>query len=115
MDASNQELSVERAPREHVDQFGAPLLPRSQFDRALLDYLALAPRSGITGKRDGRRAAMLMALDCRTSWGMLRRWRRGIEPAPQWARELLAQKISARQSVLSRGFEAVRRIEKGAR
>ena len=61
------------------------------------------PRDGRDGLRDGRRAAMVAALNGRASWIMIRQWRRGIEPVPQWAKDLIADKIRDRR----RRFEHV--------
>lgn len=85
---------------EHLESFPVPLSPRSQFDRALLTYLGLRPRSGIDGLRDGRRRAMLKALDDRATWPQIREWRRGRATAPKWAADLINEKIDARTKEL---------------
>jgi hypothetical protein len=50
---------------------------------------------GRDGRRDGRRAAMLQAVDNRASWPALRSWLRGERRVPQWALDLLLSKLSA--------------------
>ena len=84
----------------HVESFASAPMPRSAFDRALLAFLDIQPRSGRDGLRDGRRAAMLAALDGRANWTTLRAWRRGETRAPQWAVDLINAKILARRRVL---------------
>ena len=103
MDASNQEQSVERATHEHIAALDARTCPRSDFDRALLFYLDLLPRSGRDGMRDGRRAAMIRAFDNRATWIMIRHWRRGTGRAPQWAKDLLLWKTNQRIHALTTG------------
>lgn len=94
------------ARAEYPDMFPAPLSPRSQFDRALLTYLGLRPRSGVDGIRDGRRRAMLNALDGRATWPQIREWRRGRAQAPKWAIDLINHKIDARAKELLAGKAA---------
>ena len=89
------------ARHSHVESFADTPLPRSAFDRALLAFLDIQPRSGRDGLRDGRRAAMLAALDGRANWTTLRAWRRGETRAPQWAVDLINSKIDARRRQLS--------------
>ena len=101
---------------EHLEQHGAQLehlaafkrysVPRSSFDQKLLSLLKLRPHPGLDGSRDGRRAAMRSALDNRTSWAMIRHWRRGTKPVPQWATDLLNAKIAERLKELERGLAA---------
>ena len=87
-------------PAEHLNTFATRLAPRSNFDRALLALLALAPRHGRDGLRDGRRAAMLAALDNRATWQQVRAWRRARRGVPQWAIDLLDSKLAKRQAEL---------------
>ncbi len=94
------------AHAEYLVALDRQLTPRSSFDQALLDFLALRPRSGADGMRDGRRAAMVAALDNRATWIQIREWRRGNVPAPKWATELLASKMLERRAVLDRGIFA---------
>ena len=103
MDTSKQEHGIERAPSEHIAPLDALTCPRSDFDRALLFYLDLLPRSGRDGMRDGRRAAMIRAFDNRATWIMIRHWRRGTGRAPQWAKDLLLWKTNQRIHALTTG------------
>lgn len=82
---------------EHVAPLPLLPCPRSKFDALLLAWLDLEPRHGRDGLRDGRRAAMLRALDNRATWIQIRHWRRGNAPAPKWAIDLLNTKIDRRQ------------------
>ena len=88
-------LNRQSARDEHVERFPARLVPRSEFDLALLKLLRLSPRSGADGLRDGRRRAMVQALDCRASYDQIRHWRRGRRRAPQWAIELLTRQLDS--------------------
>lgn len=88
------------APTKYRDSFVPMPLPRSTFDEALLTLLAIRPRHGRDGKRDGRRAAMIAALDGKASWGNIRSWRRGNARAPQWAIDLLVRKMKERHAAL---------------
>ena len=98
----------ECADAEHMARLAEIAAPRSAFDQALLIYLDLLPRSGATGKRDGRRKAILAALNHEATWDQVRSWRRGRRAVPQWARELLASKLAARRAVIDRGLTAAR-------
>lgn len=82
---------------EHTESFPARPCPRTPFEKALLGLLLLQARDGRDGLRDGRRAAMIHALDNRATWIQIRHWRRGTGRVPQWAKELLASKIAARR------------------
>ena len=95
------------APLNHIDQLAERAAPRSPFDQALLDYLQLAPRSGATGLCDGRRFAMVRALESRATWSQIREWKRGRRRAPQWAIDLLREKIAARRAELDRGLTSL--------
>lgn len=86
------------APSKHVEPFAPRACPRSAFDDALLFYLMLQARDGRDGMRDGRRAAMIHALDNRATWIQIRHWRRGTGRVPQWARDLILDKIAKRLS-----------------
>jgi len=97
-----------RARAEHVARLAELAAPRSDFDKALLIYLDLLPRSGATGIRDGRRKAILAALNHEASWGQVREWRRARRAVPQWARELLASKLAKRAESLTRGLSALK-------
>ena len=95
------------APVEHVESFADRVATRSNFDAALLAYLALHPRSGRDGLRDGRRAAMRRALDNRATWHQIKDWRRGWRPAPQWAKDLLAQKLAEQNERSARALSTL--------
>lgn len=97
------------APRVHLAKFERAIAPRSTFDHILHAYLALYPRPGTTGLRDGRRAQMLSALDRLASWSQIREWRRGRRRVPQWAFDTLARKMSERHAELSRALETIER------
>ena len=83
----------ERAPAGHNPQLVPRPLPRTPFQRAMLRLTGYEPTDGRAGKRDGRRAAMLRAIDNRASWPALRSWLRGDIPAPQWVVDLVATKL----------------------
>ena len=100
-----EQLNSAGAARDHVAALDRQASPRSSFDRALLAYLALQPRSGASGLRDGRRAAMVAALDARATWLQIREWRRGNARAPLWALDLLDKKMAERQNELAHGRE----------
>ena len=87
--------STEQAstPLEHVENFPRRAIPRSAFDRALLKLLRLKALDGRNGLRDGRRRAMVQALEGRASWDQIRQWRRNRQPAPQWAIDLLTRQL----------------------
>ena len=92
----------------HIARLAEIASPRSKFDQALLDYLEIAPRSGATGLCDGRRAAMLNALEGRATWSQIREWRRGRARAPQWALDLLAEKFARRRELAQRNDSFLR-------
>lgn len=94
----SEHLDDARAELEHAGTFARAPLPRSTFDKALLRLLELEARDGRDGMRDGRRAAMIRALEGRATWGQVRQWRRGVARAPQWARRLVAEKLAARRA-----------------
>ena len=82
---------------EHIASPAGRVPPRTPFDRALLELLTLEARDGRDGLRDGRRAAMIRALDWRATWSQIREWRRGRVRAPEWARDMIREKIAARR------------------
>jgi len=86
------------AHAEYHAGFARAPLPRSNFDKALLRLLELEARDGRDGMRDGRRSAMLQALEGRATWGQIRSWRRGEARAPQWACDMLARKLAQRRA-----------------
>lgn len=96
------------APLEHSESFAAPVCPRSKFEAAILIYLQLRPIDGRNGKTDGRRRAMLDALDGRATWDQIRHWRRGNARVPQWAKDLLADKIAKRRQLDASGESEAR-------
>lgn len=96
----SEELNGTSAQLEHVESFAAPTSPRTPFDKALLTYLGLLARHGRDGTRDGRRSAMLQALEGKATWSQVREWRRGRARAPQWAIVLLNKKIESRARAL---------------
>lgn len=93
-----EHLERDGARGEHVATFLAYAAPRSNFDKLLLRLLELQARHGRDGRRDGRRAAMLSALNGRASWSQIREWRRGRRWAPIWAWDLLESKIAQRHA-----------------
>ena len=94
-------VKARRAQYEHVGPLKDRGSPRSNFDIMLLAFLGMKPRTGATGLRDGRRAAMLAALNGKATWPQIREWRRGNARAPQWAVSLLREKIAAKIARLS--------------
>ena len=91
------EASEARGARlEHVASFRPWCPPRSDFDKALLRLLELQARDGRDGLKDGRRKAMLEALEGKATWSQIREWRRGRINAPQWARAVIATKLRER-------------------
>lgn len=101
----------ERASGEHIDAFPAKVVPRTPFQAALLKLTGYQPTDGKDGKRDGRRAALLAAMEYRASWPALRSWLRGEKPAPLWAVELATTKLDA----YSQAAALVRREHKPGR
>jgi hypothetical protein len=89
-------LQQHRTRGEHIRALDRATATRSKFDKALLAYLGLRPRSGADGLQDGRRARMILALDNRATWNQIKDWRRGWRRAPQWSLDLLARKIDER-------------------
>lgn len=85
-----------RAVPEHLASLEERAAYRTDFARALLLYTGYLPRTGRTGLRDGRRAAMRRALEGRASYYQIRDWCQGWRPVPQWAKALLAEKLEAR-------------------
>ena len=81
--------------------------PRSNFDGALCALVSRRPVSGLDGKRDGRRAAMCAALEYQATWTQIRRWRRGIARAPQWAIDMVARKLSERAATATHHVESL--------
>ena len=88
-----EHLEQHGAQLEHLESFPRRPVPRSDFDRAILRFVNAKARDGRDGLRDGRRAAMVAALEGRANYGAIRMWRRGQRPAPQWAKEMLAKKL----------------------
>ena len=86
------------APAKYLVALDRVPLPRSNFDKAILRLLELEARNGRDGIRDGRRSAMLQALEGRATWGQIRSWRRGEARAPQWACDMLARKLAQRRA-----------------
>ena len=99
-----EHLAQHSAHLEHLESFPAECVPRSNFDQMLLDLLDLNPRNGTDGKRDGRRAAMVAALEGRANYCTIRQWRRGARRPPAWALQLLENKIARRVARLSRSI-----------
>ena len=83
---------------KRVESLERAMPPRSNFDKALLRLLELEARNGASGLRDGRRRAMLEALEYRATWSQIREWRRDRARAPQWACDMLARKLALRQA-----------------
>ncbi|MDE2103174.1 MAG: hypothetical protein KGL39_38365, partial [Patescibacteria group bacterium] len=61
----NRAVNSEQTPAQHAASFNSVAAYRSNFENALLNYLDLLPRRDRTGQRDGRRRAMIHALDNR--------------------------------------------------
>ena len=101
-----EELNSASAPLEHVESFTSRVAYRCRFEDLLLTFLDIAPRRDRTGQRDGRRRAMLAALDNRASYFQIRDWRQGHRPAPQWAYELVENKIAKRHAALDRHLKS---------
>ena len=83
---------------EHDESFPRRPSPRSNFDKALLRLLELRARDGRDGLKDGRRKALLEALEGKATWSQIREWRRARAQAPQWARVMLARKLADRRA-----------------
>lgn len=90
-----EHLNGSGARSEHVESFPRHAVPRSAFDLALLKLLRLKALDGRDGLTDGRRRAMVQALDGRVSYDQIRHWRRGRRRAPQWAIEMLTRQLDA--------------------
>lgn len=95
-------------PAEHRDTLPLPIVPRTVFAAAMLQLTGYRPTDGRDGKRDGRRAAMLAAIEYRATWGALRSWLRGNRNVPQWALDLLLAKLATRQAEAAYMREHVR-------
>lgn len=99
-----------RQQRGDPSEYRSPLprdkSPRSTIDEALLELTGYQPRLSRDGKRDGRRAAMVAALDGLAPYHSIRDWRRGKCQPPQWVKALLYYKLTApsarRESVVSK-------------
>ena len=102
MDARLNSREAERAVAAHAADLEACAAYRSDFDRLLLTYLELSPRSGASGLRDGRRSAMIQALDRRATWDQIRDWRHGYRRAPAWANYLIKAKLARRRSAIDK-------------
>lgn len=102
-------FDLKEAPAEYLARLAERASPRSNFDKALLAYLALAPRTGRTGLCDGRRARMVEALNGQATWIQIRHWRRGTNRVPQWARDMLARKLAEQRTRADRGIESLQR------
>lgn len=89
----DEQLDEHGARLKHVESFPGYRVPRTNFDRAL-HALANIP---FHLSRDGRRAAMLAALDYGASWGQIKHWRAGRRHVPQWVKDMLARKLAARR------------------
>lgn len=98
------------AQAEHLEGSAPPHAYCTPFEMMLLDYLEIAPRRDHSGRRDGRRAAMLAALDNRATYSQIRDWRQGWRKPPAWALQLLENKIARRAARLSRSITAPRAI-----
>jgi hypothetical protein len=94
-------MNSSSARREHLVDLDRPEAYRSTFEKLLLTFLDLAPRRDTIGTRDGRRAAMIRALDCRATYYQIRDWRQGYRAAPQWAWDLLDAKLAQRQEAIA--------------
>lgn len=95
---------------EHLGVLPLHTRPRTPFDAALHALLELTPRTGLDGIRDGRRSAMLAALDNRATWKQIRHWRRGTNRPPLWAIEMLKRKLARRQEGSERGLAELERV-----
>jgi hypothetical protein len=96
MDDGIERSETVGASGKHVESFPRVPSPRSNFDKALLRLLELQARDGHDGLRDGRRSAMLQALERRATWSQIREWRRDRARAPQWALDMLEAKLRER-------------------
>lgn len=105
----NEHLDEHGARREHVDNLPRFKSPRTDFDAALHALLEATPRTGLDGLRDGRRAAMLSALDYRATWIQIRHWRRGTNRPPLWAINMLKMKLARRHNTSGLGLERLAR------
>ena len=101
-------MNSSSARREHVESLAAPICPRSNFDAALCALLGIKPRSGLDGRTDGRRAAMIRALDYRATWNQIRHWRRDNAKAPQWALDLLDMRLAEKERSAAAGRQLLR-------
>jgi hypothetical protein len=96
-----EQLKADGARSEHVEQFAGYRVPRSDFDAALHALTEIPFRLS----RDGRRAAMQAALDNSATWGQIKHWRAGRRSAPQWAVDILKNKLARRHEADERGLK----------
>ena len=104
-----ERLKADGARAEHVAALDRLACPRSNFDAALCELLGIKPRTGLDGATDGRRAAMLSALDGRATWDQIRHWRRDNARAPQWALDLLDRRLSEKENGAARVRALIRK------
>lgn len=96
----------EVAPLEHVESLAGYRVPLNSFDFAL-HALTQTPYKL---SWDGRRRAMLEALDNQATWGQIKHWRAGRRQVPQWAIDLLKRKLARRHEADERGLEQLARL-----
>lgn len=94
----DERLKANGARSEHVESLPAYRVPRTNFDEALHALTAIPYRLA----RDGRRAAMLRALDNEATWGQIKHWRAGRRLVPAWAWDLIETKLARRQEAIAR-------------
>ena len=92
-------MNRSHASPEHVESFAWYRVPRTKFDAALHALTEIPFRLS----RDGRRAAMIEALDNGATWGQIKHWRAGRRRVPQWAKDLLSKKLAERLERSAKG------------
>ena len=101
-------VKARRAQCGHVGPLKDRGSTRTKFDAAILALIDKRPRTGATGLRDGRRKAMLAALDGEATYHQIKDWRRGKSKPPQWAVDKINTKLADRCRQLDAALEAIR-------
>lgn len=77
---------------EHVEKFAPQLSHLTLFDRLICELIGCK----LGARHDGRRKAMVAALDNQVPYSRIRDWRRGKCGTPKWALDLIEVKLAAR-------------------
>ena len=85
----------------------------TDFDHALLALIGYWPRDW-PGRKDGRHAAMVKALENRVPYSTIRNWRRQHRcKPPAWAIDLVRNKLRAQHESALRGLDEIKRAVPG--